>query len=62
MNDININDDINNNNENETETETNINIITLETLRDNMVLENTNKAYVGDCANLLLWVNKNEPY
>jgi hypothetical protein len=35
--------------------------LTLATLRDNIVSENTNKAYVGDIAYLLCWILKKEP-
>jgi hypothetical protein len=50
-----------NSNHGQSNSNNNRNEITLETLRDNIVADNTSKAYIGDLATLLMWINDNEP-
>jgi hypothetical protein len=55
-----INNINNNNNEKKQQKDKEDNEITLDTLRDNIVSHNTNKAYIGDLTLLLEWIFNNE--
>jgi hypothetical protein len=48
-------------NDNDEGINSNNNEVTLGTLRDNMVADSTNRAYIGDITCLLSWVIKDEP-